>query len=82
MSDNLANLGTSVVLDAHQMNVGDHIFMGNDLCIITEINGERVVVQPVVGWELLKYRLLKHRILVSIAVLAVAAVIIYFGWKH
>jgi hypothetical protein len=74
------NLGTSVVLDPEQMKVGNHVSMGDVICVITKIEEERVVLSPVLGWELFRYRLSHHRYLMGvIPLIFFLAILLWLG---
>lgn len=78
MSDNLFDLGSSVVFDAKDMQVGQHINMDGTIFVISKIEGERVFLQPVVGWSLIRYRMSQNKILVGVVLLLVLGFAIYF----
>lgn len=66
------DLGTGIVLDAKNMYEGMHVeIMGGDgkkrLFAITKVDANRIVMRPILGWELLSLRIARHKVLVIIS---------------
>lgn len=53
----MINLGKSIVLSANDMKKGQYINMDGTIVAISRVNGPDVVLRPVVGAELLKYKI-------------------------
>ena len=78
---NLVDLGTSVVLDAHNMIEGMHVEMEGQVLVISKIvNKSQVILRPLTTSELIEYRLVnfwhKHKIVCIIAVVAIVSAIL------
>lgn len=75
MSDNLHDLGSTVVFDAENMRVGMYVKMGDQLLVISKIEGERVFVEPVTGALLYIHKARKHTKLLAFILLIVVLAI-------
>jgi hypothetical protein len=71
----LVDLGTSVVLDATNMNIGMHLVINGQVFVISQIQSQNVVLRPLTTLELIKFRLMTHKIL-SCSILAAVAIIV------
>lgn len=79
----IESLGTTVVMDAPNMKMGDRIMIGEKLCEITKIEGENVFFTVVVGWSLVWYQVKRlwkaHRVTaIATIIILTVAYIFYF----
>ena len=83
MSDNLGDLGGVCVLDAHNLQVGNHVEIDRQVLIVESIIDEAVFLQPVIGRELWRYRLnkmwRKGKVLIVALALWLLCLSVYFA---
>ena len=81
----IESLGTSVVFDADRLVVGSFMVIDSNLMYVSNIDGEKVVLKPVTGWPLFKYRagkFWKENQFPFIGTIIIAGIIILFGYFH
>ena len=81
----IESLGTSVVFDADRLVVGSFMEIDSNLMYVSNIDGEKVVLKPVTGWPLFKYRagkFWKENRFPFIGTIIIAGIIILFAYFH
>ncbi len=76
MSEHFASLGAGVVLDPSNLTEGCYVAVGDEVMIVSRIEGNNVYFRPVLGWDLWCYRLRQNRVAIVaffIALLIIAA---------
>ena len=86
MYDNLIDLGTTVVLDAHNLIEGQYVTIANgsaqgEVFIVGKIlDGTRIILRPLTFWERFTYRLNQNKSKVIFTLAIVTGIAILGFW--
>ena len=74
------DLGTGIVLDAHNTYEGMHVeIQGNDgkkrPFIIKLVNDHQIIMRPLTRWESVRYNMRQHKVLAALVTIVLAILI-------
>jgi hypothetical protein len=73
--EQLVNLGSTAVLDADQISIGQFTEIDGQLLVVEKIEGINVYFRPVTGWKSWKYRWEKASLIVKLTIFSAVIVV-------